>query len=117
VATLRGRQPEGEAGEDHAVEVRRAPGIGPHHLERTEGAGARHGELEVAEFGEQVTAIAAVAAIGGAEFGHALEVLINHLPHAAFEQRPQSVAGALPKVLAPLDAFGLHGLHHPERSG
>jgi hypothetical protein len=57
-------------------------------------------------------AIAAVAPVGLAELGHALEVLIDQLVHAAFEQPGERVAGTGAIVLAPFHAIGLHGLHH-----
>src|SRR5919106_1005797 len=92
-----------------------APGVGPHHLERAEGPRARHRQLDVAELGEQVTAIAAVAAISLAQLGHALEVVVDQLVHPAAQQLRDRVPGALAIVRAPFDPFGLHGLHHPER--
>jgi hypothetical protein len=45
-------------------------------------------------FGEQVTAIAAVAPIGLAELGHALEMLIDQLVHPAFEQLGERLPGS-----------------------
>jgi hypothetical protein len=112
---LAGREAEQEAGEDHAVDVLGAPRIGPHHLERAERPGARHVQLDHAELGEQPAAIAAGAAVGLAEFRHALEVLVDQLVHAAFEQLGERIAGALAIVLAPFEAFSLHGLHHAKR--
>jgi hypothetical protein len=112
---LAGREAEQKTGEDHAVDILGAPGIGPHHRERAEGPGARHGQLDIAEFGEQVAAIAAVASVGRAELGHALEVLIDQLAHPAFEQLGERMAGPGPIILAPFRALGLHGLHHPKR--
>jgi hypothetical protein len=106
-----------EAGQDHAVDVLGAPGVGPHHLERAEGPGAGDVELDHAELGQQVAAIAAVAPVRFAELGHALEVLVDQLVHPAAQQLGDRVAGALPIVLGPFDTFGLHGLHHPKRSG
>ena len=113
---LAGRQAEQEAGEDHAVDVLGAPGVGPHHPEGAEGAGARHVELDHAELGEQPTRVAAVAPVGMAELGHALEVLVDQLVHAAAQQLCDRLTGALPIVLAPFDALGLDGLHHPKRA-
>jgi hypothetical protein len=74
-----GGQPQDETRQDHAVDVVGAPGVGAHHLERAEGPGAWHGEFEVAELGQQVAAIAAIASVSFAELGHALEVLIDQL--------------------------------------
>ena len=114
---LAGGQPQDETRQDHAVDVLGAPGVGPHHLERAEGPGARHRELDLPELGQQVAAIGAVAPVGLAELGHALEVVVDQLVHAAAQQRRDRVAGALAIVIAPFHAFRLHGLHHRERSG
>jgi hypothetical protein len=90
-------------------------GVGPHHLERAEGAGARHRQLDLAELGQQVAVIAAVATIGLAKLGHALELLVDQLVHPAFEQLGERLLGSAAIVLAPFEVFGLHGLHHPKR--
>jgi hypothetical protein len=111
---LAGREAEQEAGEDHAIDVLGPPRIGPHHLEGAEGPGARHRQLKIAELGQQPAAIAAVAAIGPAKLGHALEVLVEQLVHAAFEQLGERVPGGGPVILAPFRALGLHRLHHRE---
>jgi hypothetical protein len=92
-----------------------APGAPPHDPKRAEGPGKRHGQLEIAELGEQVAAIAAVAPIRLTELGHPLEVLIDRLAHPAFERLDQRLAGAGAIVLALFEAFNLHGLHHPKR--
>jgi hypothetical protein len=75
----------------------------------------RHRQFEVAELGEQPARVAAVAPVGLAERGHALEVLVDHLVHPSTQQLCDSLTGALPIVLTPFDAFGLHGLHHSKR--
>jgi hypothetical protein len=114
---LAGREAEQKAGEDHAVDVFGAPGIGPHHLECAEAAGTRHGQLDVAELGQQPAVIAAVAAVGLAKLRHALEVLVDQLLHPTFEQLGQRVAGTGAIILAPFHAFGLHRLQHRKGSG
>jgi nucleoside-diphosphate-sugar epimerase len=81
---LAGREPEQESGEDHPVDVLGPPGIGLHHLERAEGAGARHVELDLPELGEQPARGAAIA------------------------------PGGSPVILVPFHVLGLHGLHHRE---
>jgi hypothetical protein len=43
-----------------------------------------------------------------AERGHALEVLVDQRAHAPFEELDQGLAGAVPVVLAPFDAVGVH---------
>jgi hypothetical protein len=71
IATLR-VEAEQKAGEDHSVYVLGAPGVGADDLERAEGAGARHLQLDHAELGEQPSRVSAVAPVGRAELGHAL---------------------------------------------
>jgi hypothetical protein len=78
--------------------------------------GARHRQLDGAELGQQPARGAAVAAIGLAELGHALEVLLDQLVHPAFKQLGERLLGSAAIVLAPFEAFGLHGLHHRKRS-
>jgi hypothetical protein len=112
---LAGREAEQEAGEDQAIDVLGAPGVGPHHLERAERARARHVQLDGAELGQQPARVAAVAPVGLAELGHALELGVDQLVHAAFEQRGERIAGGGPVILAQFDVLGLHGLHHRER--
>jgi hypothetical protein len=72
-------------------------------------------QLDVAKLGQQPARVAAVAAVGLAELGHALEVLVDQLVHPAFEQLRKRLAGRLAVVLAPFDILGLHGLQHPKR--
>jgi hypothetical protein len=109
---LAGREPEHEAGEDHAIDVLGAPDVGLDHLERAEAPGARHVELDHAELNEQPARVTAVAPVGPAELGHALEVLVDQLAHPAFQQLGERVAGTGAIILTPFHAFGLHGLHH-----
>ena len=111
---LAGREAEQEAGEDHAVDVLGAPRVGADHLERAEGARARHVELDHAELGQQPAGVTAVAPVGLAGLGHARQVAIDRLGHPTFEQLGERLAGGGPIVLAPFHAFRLHGLHHPK---
>jgi hypothetical protein len=109
---LAGREPEHEAGQDHAIDVSGAAGIGPHHLERAAGPRARHVQLDHAELGQQVTAIAAVAAIGLAKLGHELKMLVDRLVHPTFQQLSERLPGTGAIILAPFHALCLHGLQH-----
>jgi hypothetical protein len=61
--------------------------------------------------------VAAVAPVGGARLGHALEVLVDGLAHPALQQVDQRPPRRAAVVLAPFDPLGSHGLHHLERSG
>jgi hypothetical protein len=71
-------------------------------------------ELDQTELGEQPARVAAVSSVRFAAFGHALEVAIDRLGHAAFEQLGERLPGGGPIILAPFHALGLHGLHHRE---
>jgi hypothetical protein len=62
-------------------------------------------QLEVAEIGQEVTVIAAVAPIGLAELGHGLEVLADHRPCAL--ESSTTAGESLPGVRAPFAALGL----------
>jgi ABC-type methionine transport system permease subunit len=90
--------------------------VGKGQFEAARAIGLGYWRMMVAELGQQVAALAAVAAVRFAELGHA-KVLIDQLAHAAFEQLDQSLAGGTAIVLARFDAFGRHRLHHRERSG
>jgi len=111
---LAGREPEQEAGEDHAIDVPGAPGVGADDLERAEGAGARHVQLDHPELGEQPARVSAVAAIGMAELRHALEMAIDQLAPAAFQQLGKRLPRRSTIIPAPFHAFGLDGLQHRE---
>jgi hypothetical protein len=93
-----------------------APGIGAQHGQRAVAPGARHLELDVAQLGQQVAAIGAVAPVRLLARGHLIQVVVDRRRHAAGQDALQGIAGRPAVVLAPLDPFGLHGLHHPERS-
>jgi hypothetical protein len=71
-------------------------------------------QLDQAELGEQPARVAAVAPVGGADLGHALEVAIDGRGHPALQQLGERVAGRLAVILAPFHALGPHGLHHRE---
>jgi hypothetical protein len=47
--------------------------------------------------------------------GHALEVTIDSLGHAAFEELDEPRHGLRRSSPFPFHALGLHGLHHPKR--
>jgi hypothetical protein len=103
-------QAEHEAGEDQALEMMGAPGVGPNHLERAERPRARHGELDLAELGQQPAPVAAVASVGLAARGDALEMPVDDRGHARLEQLGQRLARCQAVVLAPRQIFRLHGL-------
>ena len=114
LADLAGRQPQHEAGEDHPVDLRRAPRIGVNDFGRAVAPRARHVELDVAELGEQMPSIGAVAAVGGIIGVESLEMAIDRRRHPAFDDLLQSLPGEGAVALAPLQAVGLHRLHELE---
>ena len=54
--------------------------------------GARNRQLDVAELGQQMTRIGAVAAVGGIKRGHAIEILIDRLVHLAAQDGADRLA-------------------------
>jgi hypothetical protein len=69
-------------------------------------------QLDHAELGEQPARVSAVAPVGRAELGHALEMAIDGLGHPTLEQLGERLAGGAAILLAPFHAFSLHGLQH-----
>ena len=65
LAELAGRQAEHEAGKDDAVNLDLPPGIGADHRGRAEAPGARYAKLDIAEPGQQMASVVAVAPVGG----------------------------------------------------
>ena len=114
---LAGAEAEHEAGQDHAVDMGRPPGVGAHHLKRAIGPRARDPELDLAELGHQPAAVAAVAPVGRRARRHLVEVTVDAVGHLALQNILQGRGAAMPVIIAPFDPVALHGLHHPERTG
>ena len=110
------RQAEHEAGEDQAIDMVGTAGVGAHHLEGAKSPGARHRKLDLAKLGQQPAPVTAVSPVGLAALGHALEMPIDRTTHTGCEHIDDRRTGSRTVILAPFDAFGLHGLHHPKRS-
>ena len=89
LADLAGREPQHEAGQNGAVDLGRAPGIAAQHLGRTEAPGARHAERDIAELGQQMARIAAVATVAQGAAVETVEPVINRLGHPAFDDLGQ----------------------------
>ena len=113
---LAGREAEHEAGEDHAVDVLGAPGIGAHHPERAEGPRARHRQLD----DRRARSAASGDSSRCADRPGRARPCARGARSISWPIRPSSssasawrAAGAV--VLAPFDALGLHGLHHRKR--
>ena len=114
LAHLAGRQPQQEAGQDHAIEMLGPPGIGLHHGDRIEPPGARHLELDAAQLGHQLADITAVAPIRRASGRHLRQVSIHpqgHLPLQNLGQR-RSAGSAI--IFAPIVILQTHRLDHRE---
>lgn len=105
------RQPEDKAREDHAVDLRGATGIGAHDIDRREAAGARHRQFNVAELGQQMPSITAVAPVGLVEQGHPLEMVVDRLRHLALQDGGDRLPAQPPVTLTPLQPVRLHRLH------
>ena len=112
---LAGAEPKHEAGQDHAVDMGRAAGVGAHHRERAPAPGARHAKLDLSELGHQPAAIAAVAPVGFRQPIRRLQMAIDPGRHPTLQNVLQGRGGGGAIVLAPFDPLRLHGLHHPER--
>ena len=112
LADLAGRQPEHEAGQDRAVDLRGAPCIALQDLARAIVSGARHAELDVAELAQQVTGIAAVAPVAQGAAIEGVEPAVHRLGHPALDDLDQRLAAERPVALAPVQSVCLHLLHH-----
>ncbi len=108
---LAGTEPEHEAGEDGAIDLRPAPGIAPQHPGRTEAPGARYAEFDRAELGQQMTPIEAVAPVAHGAAVEAVEPAIDRFAHPALDDLGQRKAAQRAVALAPFKPIGLHLLH------
>ena len=59
--------------------------IGTHHADRRKPPSARHRQLDLAELGQQMAPIGAVAPVSLIEQGHPIEMLIDRLRHLALQ--------------------------------
>ena len=97
-ADLAGRQPECEAGQDQAVDVALAAGVGLQHGHRAEAPSARHAQLEVAERGQEVAPIGAVAPVAH-PVALGLRQVTPHLAlHVLLQDPAQGLAAQLMEV-------------------
>jgi hypothetical protein len=115
LAHLAGRQPEHEAGQDGAVDLARAPGVGAQHLGRAVAPGARHAQLDVAQLAQQMPPVMAVAPVRLVVHAETIEPGMHDLVHTPFDDRGQCLAAERAIALAPLEPVGLHRLHHRKR--
>lgn len=113
---LAGGETEDETGQDHPVDVGGAAGVGADHRERREAPGAGNRERDLAELGQQPTAIAPIAPVGLGPRRHLFQVTVDRKRHPVLENPFQGFGAGAPIILAPLDPFRLHRLHHPERT-
>ncbi len=116
LAELAGRKPEHETRQDRPVDLRRTPGVGPHHFGRAVAARARDGKFDVAEFGHQRAPVIAVAAIGRVLGLEALQMAIDRRRHLGLDDLGQGSPAERTIAFAPIQPISLHGLHHLEGS-
>jgi hypothetical protein len=114
LADLAHRQPEDEAGQDHAVELLGTPGINAQHGDRRKASGARYRDLDLPQFGQQMPSVEAVAPVGLVERGQPVEMLVNRLRHLAGQDGRQCPPAETAVVLTPLQALRSHAFHQFE---
>lgn len=108
------RQTKDKAGQDHAVDLLGTARISAQHADRREAAGARYRQLDVAQLGQQMSPIAAIAPVGPVERSHPIKVLVDRLPHLRLEDRSNRIPAQSPIALAPFQPLCLHSLHQLE---
>ena len=113
---LAGRQPEHEAGQDHAVDVAGSTGVGAHDSQGAETPCARYRKFDVAKLGHEMTAVRAVAPVALVQRCHLGKMAIDPGRHAFLRNVLERRARRASVILAPFDPFGLHDLHHPKRT-
>ena len=113
---LAGRQPEHEAGQDHAVDVAGSTGVGAHDSQGAETPCARYRKFDVAKLGHEMTAVRAVAPVALVQRCHLGKMAIDPGRHAFLKNVLERRARRASVILAPFDPFGLHDLHHPKRT-
>ncbi len=114
---LAGREAQDEAGQDRAVDLGAAPGISLQHLGRAEASGARHRDLDIAQLGQQMATIMAVAPVRLIVKLETVEPVVDRFVHAALDDRSQRLPAERTITFAPLQTISLHRLHHRECLG
>lgn len=104
-------QPKHEAGQDHAVDLGRAPGVGAQHLDRREASRARDAKLDVAQRRQQMAPIMAIAPVGRVLGVELVEIAIDRRGHLIFDDLGQGRPGQWAIILVPFQAVRLHCLH------
>ena len=115
LADLPGGQAEHEAGEDDVVDLGLAAGIGADHPGRAEAAGARHTKLDVAEHGQEMALVVAIAPVGGLLAVELIEIAVDRRRHLGLDQPRHRPTAKLTVAFAPLQSVGTHRLHELER--
>jgi hypothetical protein len=111
LAHLACRQAEHEAGEDNPVDLPRAPRIGANNLGRAVAAGPQNVELDIAELGQKMPPIIAIAAIGSVVSLELVEIAVDRRRHLVFDDLLQGSPAEGTITLAPIQAARLHRLH------
>jgi hypothetical protein len=116
LADLARRQPEREAGQDHAVDLLDPPGVGVHDRVGAEAPGPGHRKLDIAEFAQQMAAGEAVAAVRLVPRRAPGQVVLDRLRHASLDQLDHRLARQRPVALAPRQSLNPHRPHNLERT-
>jgi radical SAM superfamily enzyme len=87
------------------------PRVGTQHTNRREAAGARHQQLDLAQLGQQMPSVRAVAPVGHVKRGHAIEVIVDRLVHLPGENSGDRLAAKTAVTFAPFQTLRLHALH------
>jgi hypothetical protein len=114
LADLARREAEDEAGQDGAVDLGRTPCIGLEHPLGAEAPCPRHFELDVAEFGQQMAPITAIAAIRRLLEAQPVQPFVDSFLHPAFDDLDQCLTTQRAIALAPFQPVSAHCLHHRE---
>jgi len=93
------------------VDLPGAARIGANDLGRAVAARPRNVELEVAELGQQMPPIVAIAAIGGGVGLELVEIAVDRRRHLTFDDLLQGLPAKGAITLAPIQAVRLHCLH------
>jgi hypothetical protein len=89
--------------------------IGANNLGRAVAAGPRDAELDVAEFGQKMPPIIAIAAIGSVVGLELVEIAVDSRGHLVFDDLRHGSPAEGTIALGPIQAVRLHRLHDFKR--
>ncbi len=114
LADLTGRQAEDKAGEDDPVDLGLPPGMGAQNPGWAVTSGPRHPQFDVAERGQQMARVMPIAPIRSVTGLELVEIAVDRHRHLVLDDLRQGLTAERAIAFAPLQAFGLHRLHHLE---